>query len=89
MGGQHTATPRRGHPNLISTLHGRPDYFRYACAFKHHPLYDATTKVAVNGHSHKTDIDIVVLAGGYGLIYGCGILEIHFVYHGPYAVYLP
>jgi hypothetical protein len=37
---------------------------------------------------HKTDVDIVGLAGGYGPIYGRRILEIHFIYHGPYAVYL-
>jgi hypothetical protein len=44
--------------------------------------------VAVNGHGYKTDIDIVVLAGSYGLIYGRRILEIHFVYQIAYAVYL-
>jgi hypothetical protein len=37
---------------------------------------------------HKTDVDVIRLAGGYGLIYGRRILEIHFIYHGPYAVYL-
>jgi hypothetical protein len=88
VSGQHTATPRRGHPNLICTLYGRHDCFGYACAFKNYPLYDATTKVAVNGHGYKTDIDIVVLAGSYGLIYGRRILEIHFVYQIAYAVYL-
>jgi hypothetical protein len=45
--------------------------------------------VAVYGHGYKTDVDIVGLAGGYGLIYGRRILEIYFIYHGPYAVYLP
>jgi hypothetical protein len=44
--------------------------------------------VAVYGHGHKTDVDVIRLAGGYGLIYGQRILEIHFIYQGPYAVYL-
>jgi hypothetical protein len=39
-------------------------------------------------HGHKTDVDVIRLAGGYGLIYGRRIKEIHFIYHGPYAVYL-
>jgi hypothetical protein len=89
VGRQNTVTPRCGHPDLISTLYGRLDCFRYACAFKHHPLYVAPTEMAVYGHGHKADVDVVGLAGGYGLIYGRRILEIHFIYHGPYAVYLP
>jgi hypothetical protein len=89
MGNQHTVTPGRRHPDLISALYGRPDCFGYACAFKHHPLYVTTTEVTVYGHGHKTDVDVVGLAGGYGLIYGRRILEIHFIYHGSYTVYLP
>jgi hypothetical protein len=42
----------------------------------------------VYGHGHKTDVDVIRLAGGYGLIYGRRILKIHFIYHGSYAVYL-
>jgi hypothetical protein len=38
---------------------------------------------------HKTDVDVIRLAGVYGPIYGRRIKEIHFIYHGPYAVYLP
>jgi hypothetical protein len=45
--------------------------------------------VAVYGHGYKTDVNIVGLAGGYGLIYGRRILEIYFIYQAPYAVYLP
>jgi hypothetical protein len=86
---QHTVTPGRRNPDLIGTLYGRPDCFRYACAFKHHPLYVATTEVTVYGHGHKTDVDVVGLAGCYGLIYGRRTLKIHFIYQGAYAVYLP
>jgi hypothetical protein len=85
---QHIATPGRRHPDLIGTLYGRPDCGRYSSAFKHHPLYVTTTEVTVYGHGHKTDVDVICLAGGYGLIYGRRILKIHFIYHGPYAVYL-
>jgi hypothetical protein len=37
---------------------------------------------------HKTDVDVIRLAGGYGLIYGRRIKEIHFIYHGSYAVHV-
>jgi hypothetical protein len=45
--------------------------------------------VTVYGHGHKTDVDVVGLAGCYGLIYGRRTLKIHFIYQGAYAVYLP
>jgi hypothetical protein len=45
--------------------------------------------VTVYGHGHKTDVDIIVLTGSYGLIYGRRILEIHFIYQSAYAMYLP
>jgi hypothetical protein len=86
---QHIAAPGRRHPDLISTLYGRPDCGRYSSAFKHHPLYVTATEVLLDVGRNKTDVDVIRLAGGYGLIYGRRILEIHFVYHGPYAVYLP
>jgi hypothetical protein len=38
---------------------------------------------------HKTDVDVIHLAGVYGTIYGRRIKEIHFVYQVSYAVYLP
>jgi hypothetical protein len=37
---------------------------------------------------HETDVDVIRLAGGHGPIYGRRTLEIHFIYHTPYAVYL-
>ena len=89
MGHQHTVSPLRRHPDLIGTLYGRPYCFGYASAFKHHPLYVTATEVFMRIGRHKTDVDVIRLAGGYGLIYGRRILEIHFIYHGPYAVYLP
>jgi hypothetical protein len=85
---QNIATPGRRNPDLIGTLYGRLDCGRYSSAFKHHPLYVTTTEVFMDIGRHKTDVDIVGLAGGYGPIYGRRILEIHFIYHGPYAVYL-
>jgi hypothetical protein len=88
MGHQHTVTPRCGNPNLIGTLYGRPDCGRYSSAFKHHPLYVTTTKVLMDVGRNKTDVDVIRLAGGYGLIYGRRVKEIHFIYHCPYAVYL-
>jgi hypothetical protein len=48
-----------------------------------------STEVLVDVGCYKTDVDVIRLAGGYGLIYGRRILEIHFIYHTPYTVYLP
>ena len=73
----------------MGTLYGRPDCGRYSSAFKHHPLYVTTTKVFMDIGRHETDVDVIRLAGVYGLIYGRRIKEIHFIYHGSYAVYLP
>jgi len=44
--------------------------------------------VLVDVGCYKTDVDVICLAGGYGLIYSRRILEIYFIYHVCYAVHL-